>query len=240
MARDTAVPVLWSGDLKDTLDFYRVLGYTVTHEQTRPYAYGAIEANGCAVHFADAPPGITLPTEQVGCLVMLDDVAQRHGAFTAALRKRYGKVPTKGCPRITRFRPGQSRFSVVDPVGNTIIYIQRDEPEDVDYGGSRELDGLARVLDNARILRDFKNDDATAIRVLEVGLGRYGTQASAVDKARALAVLAELAVATGDSERAEELRAELGAIPLTAVERASIATELRAATDLAEWLSETK
>lgn len=240
MTSDTAVPVLWSGDLKDTLDFYRALGYTVTHEQTRPYAYGAIEANGCAVHFAAAPPGTELPTEQVGCLIMLDDVAERHGAFTAALRKRYGKVPAKGCPRITRFRPGQSRFSVVDPVGNTIIYIQRDEPEDVDYGGSRELDGLARVLDNVRILRDFKNDDATAIRVLEVGLRRYGTEASAVDRARALAALTELAVATGDSERAEKVRTEFRGIPLSKAERASVAAELRAATDLADWLSETE
>ncbi|MEV5832778.1 glyoxalase [Nocardia sp. NPDC052112] len=239
MTSDTAVPVLWSGDLTDTLDFYRVLGYTVTHEQTRPYAYGAIEAHGCAVHFAAAPPGMALPSEQVGCLVMLDDVAQRHGAFTAALRKRYGKVPAKGCPRITRFRPGQSRFSVVDPVGNTIIYIQRDEPDHVEYGGSHELDSLARVLDNARILRDFKNDDAAAIRVLEVGLGRYGAEAAAVDKARALAALAELAVATGDSERAETLRAELRTISLSKGERTTVAAELRAADDLAEWLAET-
>ncbi|WP_433192126.1 glyoxalase [Nocardia sp. CA-107356] len=236
---DTAVPVLWSGGLKDTLDFYRTLGYTVTHEQARPYAYGAVETNGCAVHFATAPAGIELPAEQVGCLIMLDDVAERHRAFSAALRKRYGKIPAKGCPRITRFRPGQSRFSVIDPVGNTIIYIQRDEPAELDYGGSRELDGLARAIDNARILRDFKNDDAAAIRMLEVGLGRFGAQASTVDKARALAALAELGIATDDSERAAELRAELRTMPLSEAERAAVAAELRAATDLADWLAET-
>ncbi|WP_433722949.1 glyoxalase [Nocardia sp. CA-129566] len=234
-----AVPVLWSGDLTETLDFYRTLGYTVTHEQTRPYAYGAVQANGCAVHFAAAPAGTELPAEQVGCLIMLDDVAERHRAFTAALRKRYGKVPAKGSPRITRFRPGQSRFSVVDPVGNTIIYIQRDEPEEVEYSGSRKLDGLARVVDNARILRDFKNDDATAIRVLEVGLGRFGAQASPLDKARALAALAELAVATGNAERAATARAELRAIALSDTERAAVAADLSAATDLADWLAET-
>ncbi|WP_330254852.1 hypothetical protein OG874_10095 [Nocardia sp. NBC_00565] len=128
---------------------------------------------------------------------------------------------------------------MIDPVGNTIIYIQRDEPEELDYGGSRELEGLARVLDNARILRDFKNDDAAAIRVLEVGLGRYGAEAPPVDKARALAALTELADATDDSERAEKLRAELRAMTLTEDERAAVAAELRAATDLAEWLSET-
>lgn len=66
---------------------------------------------------------------------------------------------------------------MVDPVGNFVIYIQRDEPMEVEYGGSRELEGLARVVNNARILRDFKNDDKTAIRVLEVGLGRFGAEA---------------------------------------------------------------
>jgi hypothetical protein len=235
---DTAVPMLWGGDLKCTLDFYRTLGYAVTYEQTRPYVYGVVEANGCALHFGPGPQGTELPAEQVSCLVMLDGVATRHRAFTEALRARYGKVPAKGCPRITRFRPGQSRFTVVDPVGNSVIYIQRDEPEEVEYGGSRELDGLARVLDNARILRDFKNDDKAAARVLEVGLGRFGAEASRADKARALAALVELAVAMADSGRAEELRAELRAMELSEGERATLADELRAATDLADWFSE--
>lgn len=235
---DTAVPVLWSGQLTGTLDFYRVLGYKVTHEQTRPYNYGAVERNQCALHFASEPKGLELPAEQVTCLVMIDNAADLHRSFTDALRERYGKVPAKGCPRITRFRPGQSRFTVVDPVGNTVIYIQRDEPEEVEYGGSRELDGLAKVLDNARILRDFKNDDKAARRVLEVGLGRYGAEAEAVDKARALAALAELATAMGESACAAELRADLRTIDLSEIERKQVADELRAATDLAEWLDE--
>ncbi|MFQ6392618.1 glyoxalase [Nocardia sp. KC 131] len=235
---DTAVPILWSGTLTDTLDFYRAIGYTVTYEQSRPYPYGAVEAHGCALHFASEPKGTELPAEQVSCLVMLDNVAERHRAFTEALRTRYGKVPAKGCPRITRFRPGQSRFTVVDPVGNSVIYIQRDEPEDVDYGGSRELEGLARVLDNARILRDFKNDDKTAVRVIEVGLGRFGDEAPRTDKARALAALIELAVALDKPARREELRAELKAMELSEDERESVAGELHAATDLADWLAE--
>ncbi|WP_433602953.1 hypothetical protein ACQPXH_15045 [Nocardia sp. CA-135953] len=75
--------------------------------------------------------------------------------------------------------------------------------------------------------------------VLDVGLRRYGAEASAVDKARALAALAELAVATGDSERAEKVRAELRGISLSKAERANVAAELRAATDLADRRAET-
>jgi hypothetical protein len=42
------------------------------------------------------------------------------------------------------------------PSGNSIIFIQRDEPTELEYGGSKQLQGLARVLDNVRILREFK------------------------------------------------------------------------------------
>ncbi|MBF6468991.1 glyoxalase [Nocardia beijingensis] len=236
---DTAVPQLWTGDLAGTLEFYKTLGYTVTHEQTRPYVYGAVEDHGCALHFVPAPKDADIPAERTGCLVMVDDVANRHQDFTAALRTRYGRVPAKGLPRITRFRPGQTRFTVVDPAGNQLIYIQRDEPPKVDYGGSKELTGLAKVLDNARILRDFKIDYPAAFRVLEVGLGRYRAEAPRLEVARALAALAELAVALGDPGRAEPFRTDLRAMELSASEHAALAADLRASDDLASWLSET-
>ncbi|MFC4128557.1 glyoxalase [Nocardia rhizosphaerae] len=236
---DTAVPMLWSGDLAGTLAFYQALGYTVTYEQTKPYVYGAVEKDGCALHFASAPPGVALPAEHVGALLMVDDVAARHAEFTAALRAHYGKIPAKGLPRITRFTPGQSRFSLVDPVGNTVLVIQRDEPKELDYGGSTRLTGLARVLDNARVLRDFKNDDKAATRVLETGLRRFGTAAPATELARAYAALAELAVATEDQDRLAHWRSELAALTLSAADRAALAADIAAAGTLTRWLTET-
>ncbi|MGW5575111.1 glyoxalase [Nocardia thailandica] len=236
---DTAVPLLWSGDLSTTLDFYRALGYEVTHEQTRPYVYGAVEMDGAALHFAPAPPELALPTEHVGALVMVDDITSRHAAFTAGLRERFGRVPAKGCPRITRFRPGQSRFSTVDPMGNTVIHIQRDEPRDLEYGGSRGLSGLAKVLDNARILRDFKNDDRAATRALRAGLRRHGATATPVERARAYAALAELAVAADDTAQLAHWTAELRALDLTPADRAGLAADENAPAALSAWLTAT-
>jgi len=233
---DSPVPVLWTSRPSATLDFYRALGYKVTFEQTKPYVYLAMELAGCALHFGPPPSGTQTPLESVRCLVMVDDVAARHAAFTEGMRAAYGKVLTKDCPRITRFRPGQSRFSLVDPDGNTLLFIQRDETPDVEYGGSAELTDLAKVIDNARILRDFKVDDKAAARVLEVGLGRFREIAPAVDKAKALAMLAEIAVASGDSERAERFRTEVTSLPLTDEERAAVAGELRAGAELERWL----
>ncbi|MEU8897430.1 glyoxalase [Nocardia sp. NPDC048505] len=236
---DTPVPVLWSAQAEETLDFYKTLGYTVVSAQTRPYVYLALEAHDCPLHFSSWPPGLTSPFEAVGCLVMVDDVAERHRDFTARLRAHYGRIPAKGCPRITRFRPGQSRFSLVDPHGNTLLFIQRDEPEHaVEYGGSADLQNLAKVLDNARVLRDFKTDDQAAARVLEVGLRRFAVESEPVERGRALAMLAELAVAAADPDRAARYRAEIRVLDLGPADRAAVAAELQAGADLERWLSE--
>ncbi|WP_054813141.1 glyoxalase [Nocardia arizonensis] len=234
---DSPVPILWTAAPSATLDFYRTLGYTVTHEQTKPYVYLAFERNGCPIHFVGAPASLPDGFEHAGCLVMVDDVAATHADFSAALRARFGRVPAKGHPRITRFRPGQTRFSLVDPDGNTLIFIRRDEHEELEYGGAAELTDLARVIDNARILRDFKTDDKAAARVLEVGLARHALTASPAERGRALAMLAELAVAADDLVAARDYRERVAALDLDAAGRAEVERELRAGFELEQWLS---
>ncbi|MEV0358548.1 glyoxalase [Nocardia sp. NPDC050697] len=232
---DFAVPVMWAGELGETLEFYKTLGYEVTHEQSRPYSYGAIHRPGYDLHFFAPPKAGERSTENVGCLVLVAEVEQLHAGFSAALRAKYGKVPARGLPRITRMRPGQTRFTVYDPAGNGVTYIRHDEPE-MEYGGSSRLTGLAKVIDNARILRFSKQDDKAARRALESGLRRHGATATALERAHALADLVEIAVAEEDSARAAELRGTIAELPLSAEEQRVIAEHLRIATDLAEWL----
>ncbi|WP_174552871.1 glyoxalase [Nocardia harenae] len=232
---DFAVPVMWAGELGETLDFYKTLGYAVTYEQTRPYCYGAVQRPGYDLHFYAAKDGDSTPAADLGCLVMVGEVEQLHAGFSAALRAKYGKVPARGIPRITRMRPGQTRFTVYDPAGNGVTYIRHDEPA-MEYGGSSRLTGLAKVIDNARILRFSKQDDRAARRALESGLRKHGATATALERAHALADLVEIAVAEQDSARAAELRGKIAELTLTAEERTVIAEHLRIATDLAEWL----
>ncbi len=59
------------------------------------------------------------------------------GASLSALRRVHGNVLSSGRPRITRYRPGSSRFTLIDPSGNSIVFIQRDEQAELEYGGSR-------------------------------------------------------------------------------------------------------
>ncbi|MER7444976.1 glyoxalase [Micromonospora avicenniae] len=234
---ETVVPLLPCVSAEETLAFWRSLGFAVAWQQTRPYLYLAFRWSGFELHYGGAAAGVDPAAEQTGgCLVMVDAVAPYHAAFTEAMRGAYGKVLAKGRPRITRYRPGASRFSVVDPSGNTIIFIRRDEPQELEYGGSKRLVGLARVLDNARILREFKSDDRAAFRALNSGLRRHGDAAAAVEQALALAALIELATALEEHERVPDWGARLQAIRLTASERDQVREAVADPAVLAPWL----
>ncbi|WP_197684006.1 VOC family protein [Allokutzneria albata] len=221
----------------ETVAFWRSLGFDVTYEQTKPYLYLAFRWSGFELHYSSAPGDVDPALENTGgCLVMVDSVAPYYAALSEAMRKAYGKVLAKGLPRITRFRPGASRFTVVDPSGNSIVFIQRDEPWELEYGGSKHFQGLARVLDNARILREFKDDDRAALRALNSGLRRYGDGAPVVEQAMALAALIELATVLEEPERVPEWGTRLRSLVLTEDEVRQVESFVADPSLLVPWL----
>ncbi|MFE3582374.1 VOC family protein [Streptomyces vinaceus] len=233
-ANETTVPVLPCVSVEDTLEFYTSLGFEVTYRQTRPYVYLALRWSGFDLHFGKAPEGLDPAREDGGaCLVMVDSAAPYHAALVRAMRRAHGKVLATGRPRITRYRPGASRFTLVDPSGNSIVFVQRDEPMELEYGGSKQLAGLARALDNARVLREFKDDDRAAFRAVKSALRKYGEDAPAADRARALAVLISTSSALGEhGDEVPVWTAELEGIPLSEEERARVEAELHTISDL--------
>ncbi len=164
-------------------------------------------------------------------IVFVDAVAPYHTAFVTAMRTAHGRILTKGLPRITRLRLGASRFTLYDPSGNSIILVQRDEPRELEYGGSSTLTGLAKALDNARIYSEFKNDDQATFRHLKSALRKHRDDAPAVDRALALATLMGLAVALEDAREVPALSHELAGIPLTSAEQQRVDVVLRDADD---------
>ncbi|AUX33900.1 MULTISPECIES: hypothetical protein [Sorangium] len=222
MSDVTTIPVLPCVSMPETLAFYGALGFEVTHQQTRPNVYAATRRGDVHLHFM----GLKRldPREAYStCLVLVPEVERLHETFSEGLRRAYGKVPVSGFPRISRMKKGQSRFTVVDVAGNSVIFIRRDAPDDDDEAaaGSRSDSRLGRALRAAARLRDFKNDDAAAAKVLDVALARKEADAP-LERARALAARLELAVALGEEARARALRAELDEAPLSEEERAQI------------------
>ncbi|XXX72133.1 hypothetical protein WMF30_31255 [Sorangium sp. So ce134] len=229
MGEVTTIPVLPSVSMPETLAFYGALGFEVTHQQTTPNVYAATRRGDVHLHFM----GLKRldPREAYStCLVLVPEVERLHETFSEGLRHAYGKVPVSGFPRISRMKKGQSRFTVVDVAGNSVIFIRRGAPDDYDEGaaGSRSNSRLGKALRAAARLRDFKNDDAAAAKVLDVALARKEEADAPLERARALAARLEIAVALGDASRARALRAELDEAPLSEEERAQIRPQLEA------------
>ncbi|MBO3747970.1 glyoxalase [Streptosporangiaceae bacterium NEAU-GS5] len=235
---ETTVPLMPCASMEETLAFYEALGFEATYKQRKPYVYLALRWSGFHLHFGPAPKGLDPARAESGaCLVMVDAVAPYHAAFVAAMRRVHGKVLGSGVPRISRYRPGASRFTLIDPSGNSIIFIQRDEPADVEYGGSTTLTGLARALDNARILREFKADDLQAFRALKSAVRRHGADAPVIERAIALCHLIDLATVLG--EPTDPWASDLRGLELTSSDRQRIESELGHLTGLQQWLGKT-
>lgn len=230
--REEMIPVLPCVSLPDTFAFYRLLGFDVTYEQHRPYVYGAARRGDLQVHFIGIK-GLDPKAAYSTCLALVPDVEALHATFAAALRQALGKLPVAGIPRISRMRPGQSRFTVVDVAGNSLVFIKHGAPEEDDTteDAIKPLPGesrLTRALRLAARLRDFKNDDPAAARVLDTALAHNDPSAP---RERALALVAriELALVLGDAPRATNLRAELAGLPLSAAERDELTPALERA-----------
>lgn len=219
-ANESMTPILPCADLEATVDFYGGLGFTLVHRQGKPYVYLAFTWRGVSLHFGRPPAGADFEREDFACLVAVDDVSPYHAHFAASLKSRLGRVPSSGRPRITRLRPGASRFTLVDPNGNNIIFVRRDEPKSLEYGGSPQLTGLARALDNARILRDYRNDARAAFRALDSALRRPKPDDRGMDQATALVWMLELAQDSGAENRLPELIARLRSLDPTDLDAA--------------------
>jgi len=223
------IPVLPCPALSETLELYQRLGFEVTYRQERPNPYAATRRGDIHLHFMGIP-GFVAATSYSTCLVVVPEVEQLHRELAARLREAYGKVPLTGLPRISRMKPGQSRFTLVDVAGNSVIYIRDNAPDGYDEEASDapSQTRLGKVLRTAARLRDFKNDDAAAARVLEAALKK--PEGTAFERARVLVARAEIAAAAGDTARVQRAREEISTMALDAGERSQIDAELRAFT----------
>lgn len=203
-----AIPALPCVSLDDTLAFWTALGFVVTYRQKAPHAYGVVARDGYDLHFFGLK-GLDPAAGFSTCLVLMPEVEALHAEFLESLRKALGRSPTKGFPRISRMRPGQTRFTLTDPNGNSVIFIKYgvEDSDEAEAYKDPSLTPLQRAIKLADRLRDFRGDDGAAAKALDVALARPGDEAPA-DRARALTARAELARALDDPALAERLEAE--------------------------------
>lgn len=221
------VPVLFAASLDETLDFWEALGYEKTYYQKSPYGYAVMSRGEYGLHFIQQK-WLNPEENPSGCLVVVTDVEAVHQNFSKALKGKLGRVPNKGLPRITRIRPGQTRFTVTDPSGNWVTFIKfGDEDEEITVNSEQRGDQspMEFAISRATRFREFKLDLSGAAKILDVALERHGGESTLLI-ARALLLRADIAIDLEETAIARATLEKLRELTLSAEDRASLNSEI--------------
>ena len=210
------IPILPCISIEDTLSFWRMLGFDVTYKQTRPYQYGVVARGGHELHFGRVKGLEAKNNPYTGCLVAISDAGKVYDDFVGLFRQRMGKVPHSGIPRISRMKPGTTRFTLTDVAGNSVIFVSYgDQDQEVwEEADEKHQSRLRKAIATALRFRDYKHDDVAAAKTLDAALKQAGPQDDALDIAEALVMRLELADVLNESHLVEPLEARLNSMNL--------------------------
>lgn len=192
-------PIFPCKSLDELQEFYQSLGFTVTYHQKSPNPYAILERDWIRLDFYGIKhhdPAKCYHT----CYILTDEVDELYEAFTNALRKKSGKLPTRGLPRISEIRDksyGVREFMFSDIAGTCIrigkkIHVQQESPAskrlslalDFAYKSEDEPLKVIPVLDKA--IEKEKDSDCLNLYIV-------------------MTIRADLAIEQGDHLLAKEL-----------------------------------
>ena len=223
---EKTIPILPCRTIQPVLDFYTVLGFKVTFHQKIPNPYAVVERGGIQLHFfgmKQYEPAESYST----CYVHTDDVDELHEVFRARLKAAYGRIPTRGLPRIGPLKDtsyGVRQFLVTDPGGNCLRIGQQTSQDQYHRPAPKET--FSRALHHASLLADSKEDPAGAAKIIDRVLCIESERPTPVQLLRLLVLRADVAGRLGDEETARSALAEAAAVHLTAQERESVPDDL--------------
>jgi hypothetical protein len=231
MTNERTYPILPCRELDESISFYETLGFRRTYRQIRPNPYAVVALDDIQIHLCGIE-GFN-PVDSYGSVIIaVPDPDSLYQDFAAGLRKKYGKLPVAGIPRILRPRKkyGTVRgFTVVDPGGNWLrIYRLGDTEED---DSAEKVEGLAQMMYVAARLGDAHGDEALALKTLETGLTRF-PEAAPIERAKAYLYRAELAVRMRNYELGQSSLTAATSVRLTHDERAALEEEFAHVTEL--------
>ncbi|MFF5483498.1 bleomycin resistance protein [Streptomyces sp. NPDC012935] len=223
---EKTIPILPCRTIQPVLDFYTALGFEVTFQQKSPNPYAVVQRGGIMLHFFGMKryePTTSFST----CYVETDDVDGLHEAFRTSLKATYGRIPTRGLPRIGPVKDmsyGMRQFLVTDPGGNCLRIGQRTSLDQHHRPAPEET--FSRALHHASLLAESKDDPASAAKVIDRVLRIEDERPSPVQLLRLLVLRADVAGRLGDEGTAASALAQAAAIHLTPRQRESARDDL--------------
>ena len=149
----------------------------IIFHQKNPYQYAVIKRGEYELHFRRVK-GLEPANSNSFSLIMVSNAGLVHQDFAQKLKTAFGKSPASGLPRISRMKPQQTRFTVTDPSGNSVIFISLGEEDSLAYDQADQpgLTPLQKSIATTIRLRDFKNDYIAALKTITSGLNHSGEE----------------------------------------------------------------
>lgn len=254
---EKTIPLLPCQTIQPVVDFYSALGFEVTFIQKSPYAYAVVERGDVELQFFGMRKYDPAQSFS-GCYVLTDDVEGLHDAFRAGLKSTYGRIPTRGLPRIGPVKDmsyGVRQFLMTDPAGNTIRIGQPNDARSDGHHQPAPKEPYARALHLAVAFADSKQDLGAAVKILDRalkdaaeaedgadtqdgGIRKEGVPPSptSVQLYRLLVLRGDVAQRLDDTEEALGFLDRAATVELTAAERADVSDDTRRAAELLESL----
>ncbi|MEU5774038.1 VOC family protein [Streptomyces venezuelae] len=228
------IPLLPCRTVQPVVDFYTALGFETTFFQKSPYPYAVVERGRIELQFF-AMKEYAPQQSYSGCYVVTDDVETLYAAFRAGLKAAYGRIPSRGLPRIGPLKDmsyGMRQFLMTDPGGNSIRVGQQISE---DHSMRPVPKGtFARALHMADLFVDSKEDLPGAAKIIDRALGLTDERPTPEQELRLLVLRADLARRLGDDGLADRLLARAAAVPLADAERESARDALARLAELRE------
>jgi hypothetical protein len=229
---EKTIPILPCRTLPPLLDFYTALGFEMTFQQRSPNPYAVVERGGIQLQFfgmKQYDPAHSFST----CYVLTGDVDGLHEAFRAGLKAAYGRIPTRGLPRLGPLKDmsyGVRQFLLTDPGGNC-IRVGQPTSDDPHHRPAPE-ETFARALHHASLFADSKEAPASAAKVIDRVLGLEDEQPTRVQLLQLLVLRADVAGRLGDDEAMASALTRVAALRLTAEEQDTVRDALARLEDL--------
>lgn len=128
-----SVPLLPAVDLKETVAFYKDLGFANLYEDEIRAGGYAVMDNGYFTFHLYTYKKLPIPTPTNMHLYEIENIDALYELFMAKYKAVHGKVPPRnGLPRvgIPKNLNADRRFSITDPNGNQFIFVQPFEKKD--------------------------------------------------------------------------------------------------------------
>ncbi|MFI2617141.1 VOC family protein [Streptomyces sp. NPDC018584] len=229
---EKTIPMLPCQSLQPVLDFYTALGFEVTFQQKSPNPYAVVEYGPIELHFFGMKRYD--PTESYsGCCVITDDVDTLHTAFRAGLKATYGRIPSRGLPRIGPVKDmsyGTRQFLMSDPGGNCVRIAQKTSENQHHRPAPKET--FARALHFATVFTHSHEDPAGAAKIIDRALALEDERPTPLQETQLLLLRAEVAYRLDDDATARQMLDKATSVRLTDEQRKLVRDDLERLTEL--------